>query len=130
MPRSNLAFYLHGLLALPPFFNFLALSFNPTKLPVSQTGYILRNYAFLLLSTSLVSFVHMSNQGPGGVDEKTKDGRMALALAVYHIAPIWRATGRILSGEAVWTKEMGGPGVHLGTHLAVVGVLLRKGLMG
>lgn len=130
MPRSNLAFYLHGLLALPPFLNFLVLSFNPDRLARTQTGHILRNYAFLLLSTSLVTFVHVSNQGPGArVDERTKDGRMALALAVYHVAPIWRAIARILAGEPVWTKEMGGPGVHLGTHVVVAGVLLKKGLM-
>ncbi|KAH8090530.1 hypothetical protein HD553DRAFT_7966 [Filobasidium floriforme] len=128
MPRSNLAFYLHGLLAIPPFFNFFALSFNPDRLARSQTGHILRNYAFLLLSTSVVTFVHLANQTLG-VEQRVKDGRMALALSIYHVAPIWRAIARITGGEAVWTKEMGGPGVHLGTHLVVMAVLLKKGLM-
>jgi len=59
---------------------------------------------------------------------------MALALGIYHIAPIWRAVVRIWGGgsgrEKAFTKgEMGGPGVHLITHVIVLGALIRRAAM-
>lgn len=119
---SMLFFYLHALLAIPPTLNFFVLSFKPHLLPPAQIPHILRNYSALLLSTALITFTFIL--------KPESDGWMAWALAVYHLAPITRAALRIESGEEIWTREMGGPGVHLGLHLIVFWGLLIRGIAG
>lgn len=115
---------LHGLLALPASLNFFRLSLAPTSAAaLTLTPAILRNYAALLLSTSLVSLA-LALLPPA----PAQTAAVRAAMGVYHLAPIARALGRIGDGitrERTVGRDMGGPWVHLGTHVVVLGLLLR-----
>jgi hypothetical protein len=140
---SPLPIVLHALLALPPSIHFLLLSSAHTPPDPSTIQPILRNYAFNLLSTSAACLAVVL--APEHRERTCFEG----ALAVYHVAPIWRAVARIMDGgneqrgtgagagagapsptPPTRTRDLGGPYVHLITHVVVMGMLLSDALRG
>lgn len=117
----QLAFLLHSLVSLPASINFLNIAIHipfETRLThnsIHQTRPIVFSYALLLLSTAIISLVFAFTAIlPGGSTRRM----LALGMMVYHVGPILRALVRLKRG--VGGKELGGPMVHLLTHLVVV----------
>jgi hypothetical protein len=114
---NNGALVAHAFLLLPPAIHFLA---RPPLAP-SDVSPVIRSYGFLLLSTHLATLLLALAPSLAEGDSVLK-ARIQLALAVYHIGPIWRAVERLRARDE--GREMGGPAVHLTFHLAVAGGLL------
>ncbi|KAF3183592.1 hypothetical protein TWF225_000314 [Orbilia oligospora] len=140
-------FIFHSLLEIPPslLLLFSPLSFVPHCSPrdANSLSPILRQYGAILLSSSLVSFflsitpddIFVTSNAEGWTLHKLS----AVSIAFYHIFPIYRALKRVQGGEKAVIipffgtggklKGMGGPGIHLITHLFVGGALLRFALL-
>ncbi|KAL5604361.1 hypothetical protein BROUX41_002333 [Berkeleyomyces rouxiae] len=78
---------------------------------------IVQSYGGTLLSTVLVSLIFVMR--PDGLDDTAK--MVAAAFAFGHIWPCNRAVARIRRGDALG-GVFGGPLVHLGVHLLMVGL--------
>lgn len=128
---TAIAFLLHATLALFASLNFLKLSSqtpDTTLIPSTNLTIrpVIRSYALLLLSTSIVSFV-LGSQVLADAFSLRVTRWIALGMGVYHVGPILRAWERVKNGNE--GKELGGPVVHLITHLLVEGLLVF-GMMG
>ncbi|KAK6518208.1 hypothetical protein TWF506_005367 [Arthrobotrys conoides] len=139
-------FILHSLLELPPslLLLFSPLSFIPRRSPqdINSISPVLRQYGAILLSSSIFSFLLSVTPDDilitSNAEGWTLHRLSAVSLAFYHVFPIFRALERIQGGERAVVfpffgtggsmKGMGGPGVHLITHLVVGGALLRFAL--
>ncbi|ERF69159.1 hypothetical protein EPUS_01116 [Endocarpon pusillum Z07020] len=89
-------FLLHAMVETPASLNFFL---NPSgQLPncTPQVHAVIRQYAVLLFSSVLVALSFAFKD----LDESS--GQAAGALALYHLAPVVRATGRLMDRQAVW----------------------------
>ncbi|PQE27656.1 hypothetical protein CJF30_00007980 [Rutstroemia sp. NJR-2017a BBW] len=117
----HLPFLLHTLIELPASLNFFLHPSSQFTPPAPQAHAVIRQYALLLFSSSLISLIF----GLRPVDGTSRN--VAGALGVYHFGPLVRAGLRVWGGDTGGEKKgiVGGPWVHLVVH-AVCGV----GLMG
>ncbi|KAG0651741.1 hypothetical protein D0Z07_1927 [Hyphodiscus hymeniophilus] len=116
-------FWIHIILETPASLNFF---FNPSEQlssPAPQAHAIIRQYAVLLLVSNLIAL----NFALGPLDQTGKN--VALALSVYHLAPIFRAGSRILNGDHLYGHGLGGPWLHLWVHGGCFAALLTVGLL-
>lgn len=122
----TVAFYLHLLLETPASLNFY---FNPLQQlqlssPAPQARAVIQQYAVLLLSSNLIALIFALRP----VDATSK--RVAGALAVYHLAPLFRALGRIWEGDGGLASGLGGPWAHAAAHgaalVALLGLFFRE----
>lgn len=93
--RTN-AFLTHAILEIPPSLNFF---FNPSGQLVVYSPHahpIIRQYAVLLACTSVIASSFVFREP----DELS--GQVAGGMALYHLAPLVRSTGRLASGEKSW----------------------------
>lgn len=89
MVLYNAGFLLHVVIEVPALLNFF---FFPSRQLGQETPHahaIIRQYAVLLLSSILVAMVYIAQP----LDDIS--GRVAGALAVYHIAPATRSVARL-----------------------------------
>lgn len=123
MALGSYALLAHSLLLLAPACLFLA---RPPPAPPAVAP-LIRSYGLLALSIHLVT---LALAFPGSPLPSALLGRVSLGCAVYHVGPILRALGRLRSGDTA--TDLGGPMVHLLSHLAVLSGLLvetrRSGL--
>jgi cell division protein FtsW (lipid II flippase) len=89
-------FLLHTLLETPASLNFFIYPSSQTQTSSPQAHAVIRQYAVLLLSTVFIALVFAVRKP----DELS--GRVAGALALYHLAPMVRAMGRLGRGEQGW----------------------------
>jgi hypothetical protein len=89
------AFLVHALLETPATLNFFINPSGQLSTYSPQAHAVIRQYAVLLLSTIVISLMFAFRP----FDELS--GQVAGALALYHVAPMLRATGRLNHREAV-----------------------------
>jgi len=119
MPRlpPSLPFWFHLTIELPASINFF---FNPSEQlspPAPQSHIIIRQYAVLLLVSTLIALIFALRP----IDGTSRN--VAGALSVYHLAPLTRAGSRIWAGSVEYGKGLGGPVVHLAVHAVCFGGL-------
>lgn len=115
----TLPFWLHVAVESLASLNFM---FNPAQQlpsPAPQAHAIIRQYATLLLASSFIALVFARRE----VDATSQN--VAGALALYHLAPLMRAFSRVVKGEAVSTKGLGGPLLHASVHGGCFVALMR-----
>lgn len=115
----TLPFYFHLLIETPASINFF---FNPSEQlssPAAQAHIIIQQYAVLLFASALIALIFALRP----IDGTSRS--VAGALAIYHLAPLVRAVGRIVEGRGVYGKGLGGPFVHLIVHTACCAGLLK-----
>ncbi len=115
---ANIPFLLHILLELPASITFFLSPSTQLQLPsppptpraYSQAHALIRQYAVLLLVSNLVALICVLQ--PTAIDDilgiraegkvvevERLRGNVAGALAVYHLAPLVRAVGRMVNGD-------------------------------
>lgn len=107
-------FLVHALLEIPASLNFFINPSGQLSNYSPQAHAVIRQYAVLLLSSTLIALSFAFREP----DEMS--GQVAGALAVYHLAPMVRATARLTGREVVWQPLL---------FLAVHGVCVA-GLVG
>ncbi|KAG4032729.1 hypothetical protein MFRU_006g01930 [Monilinia fructicola] len=114
-------FLLHTVIEIPASLNFFINPSAQLSTPAPQAHTIIQQYALLLFVSALISIVFSRRP----VDRTSRN--VAGALALYHVAPTIRATGRILRGDGFrkGAKGLGGPWVHLVVHFFCCAALLR-----
>lgn len=119
---GRLPFWLHILIEFPASLNYF---FNPSEQlpsPAPQAHAIIKQYAVLLLVSSLIAGIFALRP----LDRTSRN--VAGALAVYHLAPLMRAVGRV--GNSRYGKGLGGPVVHIIVHgvvfLSLLGLYTSK----
>ncbi|TVY84535.1 hypothetical protein LSUE1_G000611 [Lachnellula suecica] len=121
------AFWLHLLIELPASLNFFLNPAEQLSSAALQTHAIIRQYAVLLFTSSLVALIFAVRP----VDRTSRN--VAGALAVYHLAPTVRALSRVFGGGIGYGKGLGGPWIHLAVHgvcflgLNVPGEIIESG---
>jgi hypothetical protein len=85
----NTGFLLHIIFECPACFNFFVYPSKQLGIHTPHAHAIVRQYAVLLLTSILVAWAFV--QRPMDI----LSGRVAIALAVYHIAPAMRSMGRL-----------------------------------
>lgn len=89
-------FLLHALIEAPASLNFFLYPSGQLEIDAPQAHAVIRQYAVLLFSSILVSSIFAFRP----FDEL--NGQVAGALAVYHPAPIVRATSRLMGRQRGW----------------------------
>lgn len=107
---STLPFWLHLLIELPASLNFFLRPSEQLSSPAPQAHAVIKQYATLLLSSNLVALVFMFRPVDG------TSANVAGALAIYHLAPLTRATLRLVNGDGGYGKQLGGPVAHMAVH--------------
>jgi hypothetical protein len=107
-------FLIHAMLETPASLSFFLYPSSQLRTYSPQAHAVIRQYAVLLVFSILISLIFAFRP----LDELS--GQTAGALAVYHLAPMVRAGGRLVGRQALWQ-----PLLFLGAH----GVCLA-GLVG
>ncbi len=119
---ATLPFYLHILIETPALLNFLFRPSEQLSTPAPQAHAVIRQYAILLFSSNLIALIFALRP----FDSTSRN--VAGALSVYHLAPLVRAVARVVDGDVVCGKGLGGPIVHAVMHsvcfAALVGAFL------
>jgi hypothetical protein len=94
---SQNPFLAHAVVEIPASINFFLYSSSQLGLYSPQAQAVVKQYAVLLLSSVMIalSFAFRNN-----VD--TLSGQVAGALALYHLAPMFRAIGKMNGGRLGW----------------------------
>ena len=100
---------LHLIVELPASINFLIRPSATLSVPQPQAHAVIRQYALLLFSTNLIVLVLLMRE----MDELS--GKMAGALALYHVGPVARALSRTQKPES--GGILGGPWLHAFVHV-------------
>jgi hypothetical protein len=114
------AFSLHAIVEIPACLNFLLFPDDQLPRAAPQAHAIIRQYAVLLLSTVVISIAFTFR-----VLDATS-GKVAGALAFYHIAPLVRALSRITSAAPSDTQDLPllkNPLLHFVLHSICLGSL-------
>lgn len=82
-------FLFHAILEIPASLNYFLNPSGQLGIFSPQAHAVIRQYAVLLLSSVLVALLFASR------DQDELSGQIAGALAVYHLAPMVRAMGRL-----------------------------------
>jgi hypothetical protein len=88
-------FLFHAFLEIPAAFTFFLYPSRQSRSHSPQAHAVIRQYAVLLMSSVLVALIFAVRP----MEEVS--GQVAGALALYHLAPIWRAAGRLMAGDAI-----------------------------
>jgi hypothetical protein len=89
-------FLVHAMLETPASLSFFLYPSGQLRTYSPQAHAVIRQYAVLLVSSILISLIFAFRP----LDELS--GQVAGALAVYHLAPMVRAGGRLMGRQAVW----------------------------
>lgn len=93
-------FLLHCIIEVPASINFLLFPSSQLRLYSPQSHAIIRQYATLLFSSVLISWIFATR------DNDDLSGKAAAALALYHLAPMARASSRLRNGQARWQSTL------------------------
>ncbi len=116
---ATFSFVLHVFVELPACLNFLLAPDDQLPLSAPQAHAVIRQYAVLLFSSVLISVMFALR------DQDIMTGKVAGALALYHIAPCIRAWSRI-RGEVPKAQPRSfikDPVLHLFLHSLCLGSL-------
>lgn len=100
---QNNPFLLHAIIEVPASIAFFLFPSRQLGFYSPQAHAVVRQYAVLLLASALIALSFAFRD----VDDLS--GQVAGALALYHVAPIVRATGKIVAGgESVtpWKQSL------------------------
>lgn len=99
LPRTFIQenpFLAHAILETPASLNFFLNPSGQLRTHLPQAHAVIRQYAVLLFSSILIALAFAFR------DPDELSGQVAGALAVYHLAPMLRATGRLMTRQALW----------------------------
>ncbi|KAH6679038.1 hypothetical protein B0J14DRAFT_579884 [Halenospora varia] len=105
-----LPFWLHIVIELPASLNFFFRPSEQLPTPAPQAHAVIKQYAVLLLSSNLIALIFALRP----IDDMSK--KVAGALAVYHLAPVFRAARRISGEKTQYGNGLGGPWLHFAVH--------------
>lgn len=112
MSLHRLPFLLHAIVEIPACLNFFLFPDDQLSIPTPHAHAIIRQYAVLLFSSVCISIILAFK------DKDSTSGKIAGALAIYHIAPCVRAwsrsQARVPSESYVLMKD---PSLHFYVHL-------------
>lgn len=108
-PTDQAGLLLHLIVEVPASMNFLLRPSATLSIPQPQAHAVIRQYALLLMSTNLIALALLMRE----MDQLS--GKIAGALALYHIGPITRAFSRIQKRES--GSVLGGPRLHAFVHV-------------
>jgi hypothetical protein len=89
-------FLLHAVLEIPASLNFFLNPSGQLGVYSPQAHPVIRQYAVLLLASILIALSFALR------DADELSGQVAGALAIYHLAPMLRAAGRLTGRRAIW----------------------------
>ena len=124
---SKLPFVLHLLVELPACLVLFVAPDAQLAVPQPLARPLIRQYAVLLFCVNLMAALLASRPLDGA------SCGIAGAMALYHLAPIVRATGRLVAGQThasatqsrvrTTVAGLGGPMLHLVAHSMCLGLL-------
>lgn len=123
MHSRDLAFVLHAAVETAAAVSFIVRPEQQLPGCTPAAKLILRQYGGLLLASSMVCLVVVTNPGCSATTTRL----LAAALGSYHVWPCFRACGRLRDGVQHGAQEssvLGGPLVHLLVHLICLGLFL------
>lgn len=109
---------LHLIIELPASINFLLRPSATLSAPQLQAHAVIRQYALLLISTNIIVLALLMRE----MDQLS--GKIAGALALYHLGPIARALSRIRKQES--GSVLGGPKLHAFVHVLCIVTLVMS----
>lgn len=119
----SIPFLLHILIEIPAAGGFFLRPSLTLQTPQPAAHGVIRQYALLLASTSLIAAVFLF-QPPS-----TVSCQVAGALALYHVGPFMRALSRTRSEESIRICEgLGEPRLHVVLHGLCITALAREAL--
>ena len=115
-PLHHLPFLFHAGIELPAGLKFALapLAQVPAKAASPEIALLFRSYGVLLLATAVLSIHFLFRP----VYDETS-AIFSLAMAAYHVGPVYRAFARIRHGigmEGPQRSVLGGPALHLVVH--------------
>lgn len=90
------AYLVHAIIETPACLNFFLRPSGQLTRHAPQAHGVIRQYAVLLLS-SIITALSFAFREPDPLS-----GQVAAAFALYHLAPMVRASGRLMGRHAVW----------------------------
>lgn len=116
----GIPFALHILAELPASLGFFFRPSATLTAPQPHAHGVIRQYGLLLTSTNLVAAVFLFQ-----ASSTTASCSVAAALALYHVGPVVRATGRVRIGEGIGNGlSLASPWLHILVHgICAVGLL-------
>ena len=119
---AQLPFILHLVVEGPASVNFLFRPSCQFSVLTPHAHAVVRQYAFMLISSNIIALIIILDQGCNYGTVK----RISGALAIYHLAPIARACGRLQQPKSFSNGYE--PSVHLIAHLICLIALLAEWL--
>ena len=117
-PTDQVGFLLHLIVELPASINFLLRPSATLSIAQPEAHAVIRQYALLLLSTNLIVMTFLMR------DMDQLSGKVAGALALYHIGPVARALSRIQKRDS--GSVLGGPWLHAFIHVLCAVTLITS----
>lgn len=120
----HLPFLFHIIVEIPASVGFLLHPSATLAAAQPEAHGVIRQHALLLTSTNLVAWNFLFE------DSSPLSGRIAAALALYHVGPIMRSWNRTKAEEAATRMPGGwrGPWLHLGVHGVCAVALMGEAL--
>lgn len=113
---QSFSLFLHILVEIPATIGFLLFPSASLPEPQPQAHAVIRQYGMLLGSTNLiVGILLISRLSMPGTVYGLLEGRVAGALALYHLGPLSRAAARIYRRENTGSVLFG-PWLHIFLH--------------
>lgn len=116
-------FYLHLMVEVPASINFFLNPSGQLLSPAPQAQSVIRQYATLLFVSCVIALIFAFRN----IDRTSRN--VAGALALYHIAPLFRAFFHILGRDEVDARGFGGSRLHFVLHLVCLVFLLLLFIM-
>lgn len=112
---TSFPFILHILVEAPATLTFALFPSSTLSIPQPHAEAVIRQYALLLLSSNVIAaiFVFRDQSVIAGA---VLEGRVAAALALYHVGPLIRAAVRNRSNEESGKGLLGQPWLHAWVH--------------
>jgi hypothetical protein len=119
IPYYGFSFLFHTIVEFPACLNFFLFPDDQLSRPAPQAHAIIRQYAVLLLSSVMISMIFTFRV----LD--TTSGKVAGALALYHVAPVLRAGSRVLTRTQLQMEHslLKQPSLHFIVHSLCLGSL-------
>ncbi|RKF57412.1 hypothetical protein OnM2_074044 [Erysiphe neolycopersici] len=116
-------FYLHLMVEVPASINFFLNPSGQFESPAPWTHSVIRQYAILLFVSCVIALIFAFRN----IDRTSRN--VAGALALYHIAPLFRAFSHIMRREEAEARGFGGSYLHFVLHLVCMVFLLLLFMM-
>ncbi|KAK4692643.1 hypothetical protein P7C71_g4600, partial [Lecanoromycetidae sp. Uapishka_2] len=125
--RMSFPFILHILIETPAALAFAVFPSSTLSVRQPAAEAVIRQYALLILSSNVIAAIFVFHD-PNISDGVFLEGRVAAALALYHVGPLMRAVTRIRNDEGQARPLLEQPWLHAWVHAVCLVALAGKGM--